>query len=51
MVNNSKEKTPIEEEIIKNQRENPADTAKAFILELEESILNWVNKRYKASLR
>ena len=38
------ENIPITLVIIKNQNENPAETANALNLEDEFSILNWVNK-------
>ena len=40
----SMENIPITLDIIKNQNDNPAETANALNLEVEFSILNWVNK-------
>jgi hypothetical protein len=36
--------------IIRNQKVNPAETAKALNLGEESSILNWINKRYQTTL-
>jgi hypothetical protein len=36
--------------IIKNQKENPAVTASALNLGEDNSILNWINERYKTAL-
>ena len=46
----SKENTPTDEDIIKNQKENPAVTANALNLEEDSSILNRINERYKTTL-
>ena len=43
-ANVSKEKTPIAVDIMKNQKENPAVTARALNLGEENSILNWINE-------
>ena len=40
------EKKPKDEEIIKNQNENPAVNASDLNLEEEVSILYWIDKRY-----
>ena len=40
----SKEKTPIDVDIMKNQKENPAVTANDLNLGEESSILNWINE-------
>ena len=42
----SREKTPIDEEITKNQKENPAVTASALMRLDEAFILNWINECY-----
>jgi len=42
----SKENIPIALDIIKNQNDNPAETANALNLEDERSILNWINEGY-----
>ena len=42
----SKENIPIALDIIKNQNDNPAETANALNLEDERSILNRINKGY-----
>ena len=42
----SKENIPIVLDIIKNQNDNPAETANALNLEDERSILNWINEGY-----
>ena len=46
----SKENKPTAEDIIKNQKENPAVTANALNLEEDNSILNRINERYKTTL-
>jgi len=46
----SKENKLNAEVIIKNQKVNPAVTAKALNLGDDNSILNWVNECYKAAL-
>ena len=46
----SKENKPTAEDIIKNQKENPAVTANALNLEEDSSILNRINERYKTTL-
>ena len=51
IANASKENKPMAEEIIKNQREKPAVTAKALNLWDDSSILNWINECYKTTLR
>ena len=50
IANASKENKPVAEEIIKNQRENPAVTAKALNLWDDSSILNRINECYKTAL-
>jgi hypothetical protein len=40
----SMENIPITLNIIKNQNDNPAETANALNLEDERSILNWIDK-------
>ena len=40
----SKEKNPIDVDIMKNQKENPAVTANDLNLGEESSILNWINE-------
>ena len=40
----SKENIPVTLDIIKNQNDNPAETANALNLEDERSILNWINE-------
>ena len=50
IANASKENKPVAEEIIKNQRENPAVTAKALNLWDDSSILNRINECYKTWL-
>ena len=40
----SMENIPITLDIIKNQNDNPAETANALNLEDERSILNWIDK-------
>ena len=42
----SKENIPVTLDIIKNQNDNPAETANALNLEDERSILNRINKGY-----
>ena len=42
----SKENIPVTLDIIKNQNDNPAETANALNLEDERSILNWINEGY-----
>ena len=44
--NNSIENNPNDEDIIKNQKVNPAVTANALILGEEKFILNRINERY-----
>ena len=46
----SKENKPVAEEIIKNQKENPAVTAIALNLGDDNSILNRINECYKTTL-
>ena len=46
----SKENNPIADVIIKNQKENPAVTARLLNRGEESSILNWINERYKTAL-
>ena len=46
----SKENKPTAEDIIKNQKENPAVTASALNLGEDNSILNWINECYKTAL-
>ena len=50
IVNASIENKPVAEEIIKNQKENPAVTANALNLDEDNSILNWINECYKTAL-
>ena len=40
------ENIPVTLDIIKNQNDNPAETANALNLEDERSILNWINECY-----
>ena len=40
------ENIPVAVDIIKNQNDNPAETANALNLEDERSILNWINECY-----
>ena len=47
IANTSIENKPMDEEIIKNQRENPAVTAMALNLGDDSSILNRINECYK----
>ena len=47
----SKEKKPIDAEIIKNQKVNPAVTANDLNLGDENCILNRINECYEATLR
>ena len=44
------ENKPEADVIIKNQKENPAVTASALNLGEDNSILNWINECYKATL-
>ena len=46
-----KENNPIADEITKNQKENPADTAKPLNLGEESSILDRIDECYKTGLR
>ena len=46
----SKENNPIADEIIKNQKENPAVTAKDLNLGDDNSILDRIDERYKTGL-
>ena len=50
IVNASIENKPVAEEIIKNQKENPAVTAKALNLGDDNSILDRINECYKTAL-
>lgn len=50
IANNSTEKIPIAEVIMKNQKEEPAVTATALNREEDSSILNWINHSYNATL-
>ena len=50
IVNASIENKLVAEEIIKNQRENPAVTAMALNLGDDNSILNRINECYKTAL-
>ena len=50
ITNASKENKPVAEEIIKNQKENPAVTAMALNLWDDSSILNRINECYKTWL-
>ena len=43
---NSRENTPIDDEITKNQKDKPALTASALNLGDDNSILNRIDKRY-----
>ena len=47
----SNEKKPVDDDIIKNQNENPAVTARDLNLGDDASISNWINKCYKPRLR
>ena len=47
----SKENNPVADVIMKNQKENPAVTAKLLNLGEESSILDRIYERYKARLR
>ena len=49
-ASNSKEKTPVIEEIIKNQNENPAVTANDLNLGDDNSILNRIDECYQTTL-
>ena len=40
------ENIPVTLDIIKNQNDNPAETANALNLEDERFILNWINEGY-----
>ena len=44
--NNSRENTPMDDEITKNQKDKPALTASALNLGDDNSILNRIDKRY-----
>ena len=48
--NASKENNPMAEEMIKNQKENPAVTANALNLGDDSSILNRINECYQSTL-
>ena len=50
-ANTSKENNPIADVIIKNQKENPAVTARLLNRGEESSILNRINECYKTALR
>ncbi len=50
ITNASIENKPVADDIIKNQRENPAVTANALNLCDDNSILNRINECYKAAL-
>ncbi len=50
IVNASIENKLVAEEIIKNQKENPAVTAKALNLGDDNSILDRINECYKTAL-
>ena len=50
IANASKENKPVAEEIIKNQKENPAVTANALNLGEDNSILNWIDECHKTTL-
>ena len=50
IANTSIENKPMDEEIIKNHKENPAVTAKALNLEDDNSILNRINECYETTL-
>jgi len=45
-INSSIENKPVDEEIIKNQNESPAETANDLNLGEEASILNWIDESY-----
>jgi len=49
-ANTSKENNPIADVIIKNQKENPAVTARLLNRGEESSILNRINECYKTAL-
>ena len=50
IANTSIENKPMDEEIIKNHKENPAVTARALNLVDDSSILNRINECYKTAL-
>ena len=50
IANTSIENKPMDEEIIKNHKENPAVTAAALNLGDDSSILNRINECYKTAL-
>ena len=50
ITNASIENKPVAEEIIKNQKENPAVTARALNLGDDSSNLNRINECYKTAL-
>ena len=50
IVNASKENKPMTDEIIKNQKENPAVTVSALNLGDDSSILDRINECYKTAL-
>ena len=50
ITNASIENKPMDEEIIKNHKENPAVTAAALNLGDDSSILNRINECYKTAL-
>ena len=50
IANASIENKPMADEIIKNQRENPAVTANPLYLGDDSSILYRINERYKTAL-
>lgn len=50
IANNSSEKIPIDEVMMKNHKEDPAVTATALNREEDSSILNWINHSYKTAL-
>ena len=50
IANTSIENKPMDEEIIKNHKDNPAVTAAALNLGDDSSILNRINECYKTAL-
>jgi len=50
IANDSKENKPMDEEIIKNHKENPAVTARDLNLGDDNSILDRINEGYKTAL-
>ena len=48
---NSNVKKPVDDDIIKNQNDNPAVTARDLNLGDDVSMLNWIDECYKPRLR